>query len=559
MSSQPQITPTRRYARLLSLLLLSFLFTINASPSVFAAAKDRQAPTAPTSLTALNVTSSALQLSWKPSTDNVGVAKYLVYRGTSQIGSVTTTAFPVNNLLAGTQYAFTVKAADAAGNVSAASTPLTVRTTASAPTTLTTATTTTPTTTTATASATTSTATAIAPAATTSTATSTATATAPATTTASSATTTAIVSGKRVIGYYTGWSTYNGLQVASIDGSKLTHINYAFANVGTDLKVTMSDPYADIQKRFPNDLATDRFYGNFNQLLKLKQKYPQLKTLISIGGWGGSAQFSNAALNETNREIFAASAVQFMVDYGFNGIDIDWEYPVAGGAAGNINRPEDKTNFTLLMQKLREKLNAQSVKDGKTYLLTFASAAGSSYLNNVEIAKLAAVSDYINVMSYDIHGTWETMTGFNAPLYRDPASKFTWETSVSDAISLYQKAGVPSDRIVMGIPFYGTKYTNVTNAGNGLYQTFSGGGSITYAELKASYIGLNGYTRYFNTDSKVPYLWNGSTFISYDDAESIGHKASYIKNQNLAGAMIWSLGYDTSGGELLASLYQSLQ
>ncbi|TYP73965.1 glycosyl hydrolase family 18 protein [Paenibacillus methanolicus] len=538
MSSQPQIMPTRRYARFLALLLLSFVFAL-AGTHVSAAPKDRLAPTAPMSLTALNVTSSNLQLSWKPSTDNVGIAKYLVYRGTVQIGSATTTAYVVNNLLAGTKYSFIVKAADAAGNVSAASATLTVTTAVAA--------TTTTTVSTDAAATTTTTGTAI----------ETTTSAAPTATTTASPSVAA--TGKRVVGYYTGWSTYNGLQIASIDGSKLTHINYAFANVGADLKVVPSDPYADIQKRFPNELTTDPFYGNFNQLLKLKQKYPHLKTLISVGGWGGSAQFSNAALNETNREIFAASAVQFIVQYGFDGIDIDWEYPVAGGAAGNINRPEDKTNFTLLMQKLREKLNAQSLKDGKTYLLTFASAVGGSYLNNVEIAKLAAISDYINLMSYDIHGTWETMTGFNAPLYRDPASKFTWETSVSDAIALYLKAAVPADKIVMGIPFYGTKYTNVASAGSGLYQTYSGGGSVTYADLKSSFIGLNGYTRYFNADSKVPYLWNGSTFISYDDAESIGHKAAYIKSQNLAGAMIWSLGYDTTNGELLGALHQSLQ
>lgn len=528
MSSQPKIMPTRRYARFFSILLLSFVFAL-VNAHVSAAPKDRLAPAMPTGLTALNVDAYSLQLSWKPSTDNVGVAKYLVYRGTIQIGSATTTAFAVNNLLAGTKYTFTVKAADAAGNVSAASAPLTM-TTASAPNASTTEITTSEPTSVSTAS-----------------------------TTSGSSAATATPAGKRVVGYYTGWSTYNGQQIASIDGSKLTHINYAFANVGTDLKVAPSDPYADIQKRFPNDLSTDAFYGNFNQLLKLKQKYPHLKTLIAIGGWGGSAQFSNAALNETNREMFATSAVQFIVQYGFDGLDIDWEYPVAGGASGNINRPEDKTNFTLLMQKLREKLNAQGAKDGKTYLLTFASAAGGSYLNNVEIAKLAAISDYINLMSYDIHGTWESITGFNAPLYRDPSSKFTWETSVSDAIALYVKAGVSSDRIVMGIPFYGTKYANVANAGNGLYQTYNGGSSVTYAELKASHIGLNGFTRYFNPDSKVPYLWNGSTFISYDDAESIGYKAAYIKDHNLAGAMIWSLGYDTSSGELLASLYKSLQ
>lgn len=448
-----------------------------------------------------------MDLTWKASTDQVGVAKYLIYQGTGQIGTAVSTAYKVTGLKPGTAYSFTVIAADAAGNISAASTVLRVTTLAAT-------TTTTP--------------------------------------------PTVVTASKTVIGYYTGWSTYNGLQVASIDGSKLTHINYAFANVGTDLRIALSDPYADVEKRFPDDLATDPFFGNFNQLLKLKKKYPHLKTLISVGGWGGSAQFSNAALTDTSRTTFADSAVAFIVKYGFDGVDIDWEYPVAGGDAGNVNRPEDKTNFTLLMQKLREKLDAQGAKDGKTYLLTFAGAASSGYLNNIELGKLQAVVNYVNVMSYDLHGTWETKTGLNAPLYKDPASGFTWETSVNDAIALYRNAGVPAAKLVMGLAFYGSKYDNVTNANNGLYQSFSGGSSVTYASLKTNYIG-QGYTRYFHTEAKVPYLFNGSSFITYDDPESLGYKTAYIKQQQLAGAMIWSLGYDTANSELLTAVYQGLQ
>jgi chitinase len=361
-----------------------------------------------------------------------------------------------------------------------------------------------------------------------------------------------------VIGYYPGWSTYSGRQVSALDGSKLTHINYAFANIGPDLKIALGDSYGDVEKVFPGDTGTEPFLGNFNQLKKLKQRYPHLKTFISVGGWSWSARFSDAALTDASRTAFADSSVDFIVKYGFDGVDIDWEYPVSGGAAGNVNRPEDKQNFTLLMQKLREKLDAQGAKDGKKYLLSFAAAAGSYYINNVELPKLQAAVDYVNLMSYDFHGTWNQKTGMNAPLYKDPSAGYNGDTGVHDVVRLYLNAGVPASKLVMGIPFYGYKYDNVPNINNGLYQSFQGGASVTYQEILSKYLN-QGYTRYFNNVTQTPYLFNGSSFISYDDPESIRLKALYAKGQNIAGAMVWSLSQDTSSGELLSSLYEGLK
>jgi chitinase len=171
----------------------------------------------------------------------------------------------------------------------------------------------------------------------------------------------------KIVAYYPGWATYGrNYQVSDIDASKITHINYAFANVSTAGEVIVGDPYADTDKFFPGDCwDAGCKRGNFNQLNKLKASNPHLKTLISVGGWTWSANFSNAASTDALRTVFADSAVKFVRDWGFDGVDIDWEYPVGGGAQAGL--PEDKQNFTLLLQKLNEKLNAAGAVDGKTY------------------------------------------------------------------------------------------------------------------------------------------------------------------------------------------------
>ncbi|WLD91689.1 glycosyl hydrolase family 18 protein [Alkalihalobacillus sp. AL-G] len=361
------------------------------------------------------------------------------------------------------------------------------------------------------------------------------------------------------IGYYAGWATYSGYQVSDIDASKLTHVNYAFANISEDGRLTVGDPWADIEKPFPGDSEAEAFKGNFNQLNKLKDQHPHLKTLISVGGWTWSDHFSDVALTEKSRTIFAESVLQFILKYDFDGVDLDWEYPVNGGEAGNINRPEDKQNFTLLLKKIRETLDAQSAKDGKKYLLTIAAGPSNSHSGNLELNSLKQYVDYIQLMTYDIHGEWDTITGMNAPLHKDPESGFYVELSVQDAVETYIANGVPADKLVMGLPFYGRVLKQVNNVNNGLYQSFEGGGSsISYAEIEANYVNKNGFTRYWEADSKVPWLFNGSTFISYDDVESIGYKTSYIKSIGLGGAMVWELSQDPNE-VLLTKVYDELK
>ena len=361
------------------------------------------------------------------------------------------------------------------------------------------------------------------------------------------------------VGYYSGWSTYSNFQVSNIDASKLSHLNYAFANISADGKIALGDSWVDVEKPFPGDRADQPYKGNFYQLTKLKEQYPHLKTLISVGGWTWSERFSDVALTEQSRTIFADSLLEFILKYGFDGVDLDWEYPVGGGEADNINRPEDKQNYTLLLQKIRETFDAQSTKDGKKYLLTIASGAGKWHVDNMELNLIQQYVDYIQLMTYDIHGSWEPLTGLNAPLYRDPDSGFNFEWSVQDAVQTYINNGVPANKIVMGVPFYGRVYNQVNNMNSGLYQSFTGGGSAkSYAELEANYINKNGFIRYWEPNSKVPWLFNGSQFISYDDVESMGYKTSFIKLMGLGGAMMWELSQDPNK-VLLSKIYNDLQ
>lgn len=352
-------------------------------------------------------------------------------------------------------------------------------------------------------------------------------------------------SNYKMIGYYAAWSKYSGFAPNNIDAGKLTHINYAFANIDSNYKIALG--YPDIDE------------ANIKSLNSLKVSNPKLKTLIAVGGWSWSDRFSDVALTEKNRNTFADSCVSFIVKYGFDGIDIDWEYPVSGGLSTNKKRPEDKTNFTLLLKTIREKLDARSKVDGNTYILSFAGAADAWYLKNIELDRIIKYVDYVNVMTYDLHGPWEAYTDHNAPLYSILNTRTnTLSNSVDSSINHWLQNGAPKDKLVMGVPFYGYIYKNVEDNNNGIFNTYRGGASITYDTVLSSYLNLPGYKKNFDNRTKVSWLFNGDTFISYEDTDSIKYKGEFVKAKGLAGAMIWELSQDKKG-QLLGSLYSELK
>ena len=368
--------------------------------------------------------------------------------------------------------------------------------------------------------------------------------TAPTTTTTTTTTAPTTNSTKIIIGYYASWAAYSGTTPDKIDGSKLNFINYAFANIGSDLKIAMGDTAIDP--------------SNFTKLATLKTKYPNLKVIISVGGWTFSGKFSDVALTDTSRTAFADSCVAFIEKYKLDGLDIDWEYPVSGGLSTNVYRTADKTNYTLLMKTLREKLNTAAIKDSKKYYLSFAGGCGTWHANNMELSLLSQYVDFATIMTYDIHAAWETVTDFNAPLFTQSAVTGNIKWSVNDGVNLWLSRGFPANKLAMGIPFYGYAFSGVTNKNNGLYQKFTSGKSISYNSILSSYGVANGYNLFRSSETKVPWLWNGSTFVSFDDTISVATKAQYAVSKNLAGTAIWEISQDTSGA-LLSAIYNNLR
>jgi chitinase len=362
---------------------------------------------------------------------------------------------------------------------------------------------------------------------------------------------------RRIVGYYTSWSIYQrDFQVADIPADKLTHVNYAFANVdGATGECILGDKWSDD--------------ANFRYLGELKEKYPHLKALISVGGWTWSGEFSNVALTEESRRHFVASCIERFLGKRyegiFDGIDIDWEFPVSGGLARNAARPEDKHNFTLLMEEFRRQLDALSAQTGRQYLLTIAAPAVSSTYANIELKEMSQTLDWLNLMAYDFHGSWDKTTNLHAALYGAADDPEPADLNGDAAVQAYLEAGVPADKIVLGVPFYGRGWAGVPDVDHGLYQPVKGlpkgtweQGTFDYKDLAKNYVDRNGYVRYWQEEAKGPWLYNAAkgVFIGYDDAESLEVKADYVAEQGLGGVMFWELSADD--GTLLGVLYSRL-
>ena len=387
---------------------------------------------------------------------------------------------------------------------------------------------------------------------------------------------------KRIVGYYIEWGIYGrDYHPADMPLDKITHVNYAFANIGDDGRIAIGDPYAAIDRAYPGDTWEQPYRGTYNQLNNvLKAQYPHLKTLISVGGWTWSGKFSDVAETPESRQIFAESCVEFIRTYNFDGVDIDWEYPVCCGLSGNTYRPEDRENYTFLAEELRTQLDTAGAEDGREYLLTIAAAGGVDKLENYELAELASHLDWVNTMSYDFMGTWDlSLTGHHSPLYANPANPSPNPNvrdfyNAHESISPWLDAGVAADKIVMGVPFYGRAWGGVNSDNNGLYQSatlvppgtwddWSSGatGMNDYTEI-ASFIASGNYFRFWDDVSKVPWAWSptshGGHFITYDDPESIQLKMDYIKENGLGGAMFWEVTADREA-ELLDVIYQALE
>ncbi|RAJ98126.1 chitinase [Larkinella arboricola] len=316
-----------------------------------------------------------------------------------------------------------------------------------------------------------------------------------------------------------------------IMAEKLTHINYAFVDVKNN-------------RAWLHSLATDT--TNFRRLNSLKKRNPDLKILISIGGWAWSENFSDAVLSDTSRLSFAQSAVDIVRQYDLDGIDIDWEYPGMKGE-DNVFRPEDKQNFTLMFKALREQLDALKQQTGKRYFVTTALPGFKEIFVHTEMGKLHPYLDFLNVMSYDFYVNGPKV-GHHTNLY--PGGGVENEQSGERAVQLYREAGVPMEKLVLGLAFYGRGWElandNHKDAPRQAVKTNRVGG---YTFIKDSLLTNPAFVRYWDRKAKAPYLYQPEQkfFISYDDEESVRYKCRYAKKKGMAGVMFWEYFNDPKG------------
>jgi len=314
-----------------------------------------------------------------------------------------------------------------------------------------------------------------------------------------------------------------------ITPGKLDVVNFAFAKVDPQHRVFL-----------PSATAPD----NLRQLVALRARQPSLRIVLSVGGWG-AGNFSEAVHDAAARTTFIDSALALLRQYDLDGLDIDWEYPTLPGP-GISHRPEDRHDFTLLLQALRQRLDAESkAQGGRAYLLTIAAAEGE-FAQGLELPLIARSLDWINLMTYDFYGSLTPTTGHHAGLAPTPGAP-AGARNAQAAVEEYLAAGVPASKIHLGVAFYGRRFGDVVPANHGLLQKFgSDGGFISWRDIANTRLGQADWTRHWDADAQAPTLWNAHThqFITYDDPQSLRAKIDYVRRKGLGGIMYWEYRQD---------------
>ncbi len=320
------------------------------------------------------------------------------------------------------------------------------------------------------------------------------------------------------------------------DAGKLTGINLAFGELHRDGSVTCNGCKEKI------DLIP-----------QIRQWNGDLRIILSMVQADRDA-FTVCCATEEMREKAAAALVEACVKYDLDGVDLDWEYPCVP-SNGSAVSPDDKHNFTLFCAQIRKALDALG---GKKHYLTIAAGADVYYVNCTELPELMEYLDYINVMTYDLKCGFHALAGHHTALFSNVGDVF--RNSCAQALALFEAHGVSADRLNMGAAFYSRKWVDLKENGNhGLLELCPKGGGYgpDYGILVEDYIDKNGYTCYWDEEAQAPYLFNGSTFLSYDDPRSLKAKAEYVKEKGYMGIFYWEHKCDSTR-TLLDTLYKEL-
>jgi len=330
-----------------------------------------------------------------------------------------------------------------------------------------------------------------------------------------------------VIAYYAGRAE----QVDSFAAEKLTHIIFSFCHLkGNQLVVENAGDSMIVQK-----------------LVALKSRNPQLKVLLSLGGWGGCETCSQVFSDENGRKEFSKSVKNLLDYFKADGIDLDWEYPAISGFPGHRFVPDDKSNFTQLVLQLRKAI-------GKKHEISFAAGGFSTFLEqSIEWKKVMKVCNRVNLMTYDLINGFSTVTGHHTPLNSTPQQK----ESTDNVIHYLDSIGVPRKKLVIGAAFYARIFENVDSVNNGLYQPGKFKQGVSFKAFPAQLSQDSGFVYHWDPVANAPWLYNAAQklFVTYDDTTSIRLKTAYAREKKLNGIMFWQLGEDTYSGGLLDAIY----
>lgn len=403
-------------------------------------------------------------------------------------------------------------------------------------------------------------------------------------------------SGKLVGAYFVEWGTYEqDFQVADIPAQNLTHVFYAFIPIcgpnqslkqadpqsysklaaqcagKPDFTVVVYDKFAALERPYPGDTTKQQLKGIFAELYRLKKAHPDLKILPSVGGWTLSDPLYSIGTNAQVRATFVASIIQMIQTYDFfDGVDIDWEFPGGGGLNPTLGTEQDGAGFAQLMRDLRQAMNSLSDETGRTYQLTAAMAGSVQKLKLIDWETAYPAMDYINLMTYDYYGEWDSVPGHHSALYANPNSRRPG-SSANEAVHYLLSRKVPAGKISLGVAMYGRSWSKVShykdnNPFTGTADSGNDANKISgdYKTIATQYLdrsqgaAAHGFHLVWDDKAKACALWNSAvgTLISFDCIASVQAKANYVLQHQLGGVFAWELGGDN--GQLLNAIHQGL-